>query len=270
MTLNVGEEYDEVLFGIPISAVRFVCAELVENDATPQWGEMVDHIKAVQTVAAQLWMDRDLKDLGWETPQPLLSLFVEPYNTWADMSQVIKREEWPVNAEVKNIAYFTGAQPGPTDPAHPSDLGFQERMNKAAYADFMTFLKGNSENPERDPALGGLTTLWPKAAQADNPKALDWDRIVDPSGAVGEERVKSQYFYANCGPSERCTLSLPGTNKYRMKAGETGYDNLVVTGDWTDNNLYLAFMEASFQAGILSARAVADEDFPIIGEWLNH
>ena len=55
-----------------------------------------------------------------------------------------------------------------------------------------------------------------------------------------------------------------------MKAGETGYDNLVVTGDWTDNNLYLAFMEASFQAGILSARAVADEDFPIIGEWLNH
>ena len=134
----------------------------------------------------------------------------------------------------------------------------------------MGFLKGESQNPERAPAIGGLTTLWPKAAQADNPKILNWDRIVDPSGAEGEERVKSQYFHSNCGPSERCTLSLPGTNKYRMKAGETGYDNLVVTGDWTDNNLYLAFMEASFQAGILSARAVADEDFPIIGEWLNH
>jgi hypothetical protein len=55
-----------------------------------------------------------------------------------------------------------------------------------------------------------------------------------------------------------------------MKAEETGYDNPVVTGHWTENDLYLAFMEASFQAGIFSARAVADENFPIIGERLNH
>ena len=59
-------------------------------------------------------------------------------------------------------------------------------------------------------------------------------------------------------------------NTVRIKAGETGYDNLFITGDWTDNNLYLAFMEGTFQAGILSARAVAGEKFPIIGEWLNH
>ncbi len=270
VTKTMGEDYDEVLFGIPISAVRFVCAELVANEDTPQWADMVDNVKAVQTVAAQLWMDRDLEELGWETPQPLLSLFVEPYNTWADMSQVIKREDWPTDTPVRNIAYFTGAQPGPTDPPDPSDLGFQKEMDANAYTDFIKFLKSESHNPDRDPAIGGLTTLWPGAADPENPKVLDWSRIVDPSGAEGIERVKSQYCHSNCGPSERCTLSLPGTNRHRMKAGETGYDNLVVTGDWTDNNLYLAFMEASFQAGILSARAIADEDFPIIGEWLNH
>ncbi len=266
---KVGQDFDEVLFGIPISAVRFVCAELVENEETPQWGEMVDNVKAVQTVAAQLWMDKDLHELGWETPQPLLSLFVEPFNTWADMSQVIDRENWPTGFEPRNIAYFTGAQPGPTDPPPPSDTGFQDEMNANASDAFMKFLKSESHNPDRDPAIGGLTTLWPNAASADNPKILDWSLLVDPSGAVGEARLDSQYCHSNCGPSERCTLALPGTNQFRMKAGETGYSNLVVTGDWTDNNLYLAFMEASFQAGILSARAIADEPFPIIGEWLN-
>jgi uncharacterized protein with NAD-binding domain and iron-sulfur cluster len=269
VTVEAGTDFDEVLFGIPIGAVQFVCAELVENDATPAWREMVDHVKSVQTVAAQLWMDKDLKQLGWPTPSPLLSLFVEPFNTWADMSQVKDREDWPQGHEPRNISYFTGAQPGPTDPAHPSDTGFQKQMDAAAYNSFVTFLKGGSHNPDRDPAIGGLTTLWPGAADPFDPRVLDWNRLVDTQDQTGEARLTSQYCHSNCGPSERCTLSLPGTNRYRIKAGETGYDNLTITGDWTDNNLYLAFMEASFQAGILSARAIADEDFPIIGEWLN-
>ena len=63
--------------------------------------------------------------------------------------------------------------------------------------------------------------------------------------------------------------ALPGTNRYRMRAGDTGYRNLFVTGDWTDNNLYCAFMEATVQSGILTARAVSGRDFPIIGEELN-
>jgi uncharacterized protein with NAD-binding domain and iron-sulfur cluster len=269
VTKAVGKDFDEVLFGIPIGAVQFVCEELVANEATPEWRDMVDHVKSVQTVAGQLWFDRTLEELGWETPSPLLSLFVEPFNTWADMTQVLKRETWPEGYEPKNIGYYTGAQPGPTDPAHPSDLTFQKKMDEAAYADFLAFMKGESENPDDDPAIGGITTLMPGAADPDNPKVIDWNRLIDPSEAVGEARLASQYCHSNCGPSERCTLSLPGTNKHRMKAGETGYENLTITGDWMDNNLYLAFMEASFQSGILSARAVSGEKFPIIGEWLN-
>ena len=269
VTIHAGKDYDEVLFGIPIGAVQYVCPELVANEDTPHWDAMVKHVKSVQTVAAQLWADKSLEELGWETPQPLLSLFVEPFNTWADMSQVIPREEWPEGYEPKNISYFTGAQPGPTDPPPPSHTGFQKEMDANAASSFMKFLKSESHNPDRVPAIGGLTTLWPNAAQADNPKILDWDVLIDTDDQTGEDRLKSQYCHSNCGPSERCTISLPGTNQYRMKPGETGYDNLTITGDWIHNNLYLAFMEASFQSGILSARAIAGEDFPIIGEWLN-
>lgn len=269
VTKEAGQDFDEVLFGIPIGAVQFVCAELVENDATPEWRAMVENVKSVQTVAAQLWMKKDLGELGWETPPPLLSLFVEPYNTWADMTHLLPRENWPQDYEPRNISYFTGAQPGPTDPAHPSDRGFQKRMDEQASASFLAYLHSESPNTDRAPAISGLPTLWPNAADPENPKVLNWDLLVDTNDAQGQARLASQYCHANCGPSERCTLSLPNTNQFRMKAGETGYDNLTVTGDWTDNHLYLAFMEASFQAGILSARAIARQKFPIIGEWLN-
>ena len=267
---RVGVDFDEVLFGIPVGAVRFLCAELVDNPATPQWRDMVDHVKAVQTVASQIWLKETIAECGWTYPGPLLSLFVEPYNTWADMSQVLPRENWPPSEAPKDVSYFCGAQVGPTDPPPLDDRDFEPRMTDDAYNAMLKFMKGDSFNPKSDPGVGGLTTLLPKASEPGHPRIFNWSLLVDTKGGSGEQRLQSQYWRSNCGPSERCTLSLPNTNQYRIKAGETGYDNLFITGDWTDNNLYLAFMEATFQAGILSARAVAGEKFPIIGEWLNH
>ena len=65
VTKYAGTDYDEVLFGIPIGAVQFVCPELVANDDTPHWADMVKHVKSVQTVAAQLWVDKPLEEFGW-------------------------------------------------------------------------------------------------------------------------------------------------------------------------------------------------------------
>ncbi len=242
----------------------------MNNDDKPEWKRMVEHVKSVQTLSAQLWLKEDLRRLGWDGPEPLLSLFVEPYNTWADMSQVLCFEDWPPGLEPRDVGYFTGAQSGPTDPPDPKDKEFPIRMKEAAKRDFLGFLKGEDRNPPGEPGVGGLTTLLPNAVDPDDPRVVDWSLLVDPKNRHGVGRLDAQYWRSNCGPSERCTLSLPNTNQYRMKAGETGYDNLFVTGDWTDNNLYLAFMEAAFQSGILTARAVADKPFPIIGEWLNY
>ena len=267
--LELGTHFDQVLFGIPIAAVRFLCKELVDNPATPAWREMTHHIKAVQTVAAQLWLKDTIGSLGWETPEPLLSLFVEPFNTWSDMTNVIDREDWPAEDTPKDVSYLTGAQRGPADPPPLEEHDFSARMTTTAYDAFARFLLGTERNPNDDPAVGGITTLLPRARLSPDSPEFNWDLLVDARNSVGAARLKSQYWRSNCGPSERCTLSLPNTNQYRMKAGETGYKNLYITGDWTDNNLYLAFMEASFQAGILSARAIAGEKFPIIGEWLN-
>lgn len=267
--LKQGEDFDVVVFGIPIGAVRFLCRELMDNPRTPQWARMVEHVKSVQTESAQLWFTEDLHALGWRDPEPLLSLFVEPYNTWADMSQVLPFEDWKGGVEARDVGYFTGAQIGPTDPPLPEeDPTFEERMTESARKDLFGFCECRDTGPEGQ-GIGGVTTLLPNAMDANDPPCLDWSLLVDPQERKGRDRLNWQFWKSNCGPSERCTISLPGTNQYRMRADGTGYDNLFITGDWIDNDLYIAFMEASFQSGIHTARAVSGEAFPIIGEWLN-
>jgi hypothetical protein len=53
----------------------------------------------------------------------------------------------------------------------------------------------------------------------------------------------------NWEPQARCTLALPGQTRLRMAAGDTGYLNLVVTGDWIDNGIYVASRGAALLGG---------------------
>ena len=62
--------------------------------------------------------------------------------------------------------------------------------------------------------------------------------LVDPEGQPGDgiKHLQSQYWRANIDPSERYVLSLAGSTKYRLKAGESGFDNLYLAGDWVLRN----------------------------------
>ena len=258
VTLEQGKDYDEVLFGIPIGAVPYVCEELVNS--SDKWKTMVEHVRSVTTVTFQLWFNKDLKDLGWELPSPLLSLYVEPLNTWADMSQVIDREAWPPNLGPKNISYYCGAQEGPEwapDPRLAENANFEIEQ----YAEAKKLALQYCTN--------SLTTLLPKASIDGDLKKVDWNVLLDLQNAEGPARFDSQYWRSNCGPSERCTLAMPGATKHRIKAGETDFSNLSVTGDWIWNGLFVACMEGAITSGIYGARAVTGVDFMIIGEELD-
>ena len=256
--LVAGQDFDQVLYAIPIGAVPYVCEELCEDNA--RWRDMSTHVQSVTTVTFQLWFNKDLNELGWKNPEPLLSLYVEPLNTWADMSQVIPREDWPAGAGPKDISYYCGAQVGPTmapDPRQPENRHFEEEQYAEAKRLSIEFCET------------ALVGLMPDAVNPEQPPSIDWNVLLDPGDGKGVERFDSQYWRSNCGPSERCTLALPGSTKYRMKPGDTGYTNLVVTGDWTDNRLYVACMEGAITSGVYAARAVTGENYPIIGERLN-
>jgi uncharacterized protein with NAD-binding domain and iron-sulfur cluster len=253
--LHADSDFDKVLFGIPLGAVPYLCEELVDNEATPQWKQMVEHVRSVPTISFQLWLKRPLGELGWNKPEPLLSLFVDPFNTWADMSQVIPRESWPAALEPRAIEYYTGPGHGPTYAPPPGDdPGIDQKAKDECKEHALTYLRES------------ITTLLPDAVDPRNPPGVAWGLLVDPRNGFGEERFDAQYWRKNGGPSERCTIALPGTNQYRMAAGATGYPNLFVTGDWTDDGSQLAYMEGTITSGILSARAVAGRRFPIVGE----
>ena len=81
-----------------------------------------------------------------------------------------------------------------------------------------------------------------------------WDsRAVERS--IG--RLVSQYWAANVNPSDRYTLTLPGSLKYRLSPLDNTYDNLTVAGDWTDCGFNQGCVEAAVMSGRLAAHAIS-------------
>jgi uncharacterized protein with NAD-binding domain and iron-sulfur cluster len=270
LTLRAGEHFDQVLFAIPIGAVPYLCSELVAH--SPRWKRMVENVKSVQTLAFQLWSKPTLEQMGWQAPSPLLSLYVQPLNTWADMSQVNAREAWPAGLAPGQVSYFCGTQIGPDVAPPPGKSDFDLQMAADAKAAALAYLRSNmttllpftSDGTRPDPAPNGtpMGADWPRGAGA-----FDWGVLVDPKNRSGEARFEAQYCRSNSGPSERCTIAQPGSIKHRIAAGDTGFEDLFIAGDWIENGIYLASMEGAFQSGILAARAISGRPFPIVNDW---
>jgi uncharacterized protein with NAD-binding domain and iron-sulfur cluster len=254
VTLRSKRDFDRLVFAIPIGAVPFICSELVAESA--RWREMAEHVKGVQTLSVQLWTKPSLSGMGWNRPPPLMSLYRQPLNTWVDMSQVLWAEEWPEHAAPNGLIYLCGAQRGPDHAPPPSETGFETVMTNAAHDEAVRFIERH------------LPALFHRATDTcGGATDFDWSVLVDGDNRRGPERFAAQYVRSNCGPSDRCTLALPGTNKYRIQAGDTGFDNLTISGDWIDNGTYVACMEGAVQSGVLAARAVSGVAFPIVDVW---
>jgi uncharacterized protein with NAD-binding domain and iron-sulfur cluster len=60
----------------------------------------------------------------------------------------------------------------------------------------------------------------------------------------------------NIDPSDRYVQSVPGSDKYRLRSDESGYDNLVLAGDWTDSGYNAGCIEAAVMSGLQAANAL--------------
>jgi len=256
-SLQADRDFDQLVLATPVQTLPLLCQDMPRwND---RWRRMTNEVKAVQTLSFQVWTTKTTMEMGWMGPQlPLLSLFVQPYNTWSDMSQVLPRESWPSGHAPASVQYFTGAQPGPDMPPPIDERTFPQQMTERARVLAVQFMEQN------------FTTLMPTAAAQVGQPSVDWRLLYAPDmQSQGPARFESQYWRSNCEPHERCTLALPGTGQYRIKAGDTGYANLVISGDWIDNGIHVACLEGAVMGGIYAARAVSGETFPIVGEMMN-
>ena len=201
VVLRRGTDFDDVVFAIPPGMARHVCGELIAD--RPEWRAMVEGIGTVATQALQIWLRSDEPSLGWDAPGSTMSGYVEPFDTWASMPQLIAAEDWPSDDAPGTIAYFcnTLATPEAADRGDPTQPA-------RAHAD----VRGHAAKFLRD----DLAHLLPGAVDAEG---FRWQELCGGGTAEGPDRLDSQYWRANIDPSDRYVQSLPGTDRLRLRAG---------------------------------------------------
>ena len=257
LTLQRGRDFDLVIFGASVASVPVLAPKLIER--SPALQTMTSKVKTVATQAYQLWLTEDLKGLGWsasasspahKAEEPVLSAFTEPFDTWAPMDQLLKREDWPVGHEPKNASYFCSALPMAAYPP-ATDYAFPAKCKAAVRVAATKQL--NTE----------IGALWPNAV---TPGGFKWDWLVDLKAGQGEQRFASQYWRANVDPSERYVLSVVGSSAHRLDTDGSGFSNLYLTGDWIRTGLNAGCVEAATMAGMQAARAICGWPKVIRGE----
>jgi uncharacterized protein with NAD-binding domain and iron-sulfur cluster len=93
-------------------------------------------------------------------------------------------------------------------------------------------------------------------------------REGDFQGSENGEMQESPGYYirVNVSPSERYTQTFPGFQRVRLKADESGFKNVVLTGDWTLNGLDVGCVEASVMSGLQASRVLCGFPVAIPGE----
>jgi uncharacterized protein with NAD-binding domain and iron-sulfur cluster len=242
--LRVGQDFDLCVLAIGLGAVPLVCGQLIER--SPRWRRMVEHCKSVSTQAFQVWMNVDMGELGWRDEQANVSGFVEPFDTWADMRQLIKEETFP--GPVRSIGYFCSVLPDPASQNDVARASYPGERNEETRRNAVAFLNKD------------IVRLWPRAHT--EPGCFRWEILCEPTVTDGdapatEARFASQFWTANVNPSDRYSLSLPGTLKFRLSPLDDTFDNLTVAGDWTDSGFNEGCVEAAVMSGRLAAHALS-------------
>lgn len=241
---KAGEDFDDVIIGASLAALPSFCSELINHDA--RWAVMLDQVGTVQTQAFQLWFTKSAEELGVERLK-ILSTYVEPLDTFAGMDQILEREDWSGFPEKPGyIMYVCGAflDSESIPPSHATY--FPASQKQEVYDNMLNYIKND------------LQFILPKAF--DKNGNFDWNLLFDPTGGVGEERLKYQYYRSNVDSTERYVFSLKDTSKFRIKTDESGFKNVFLTGDWIQNGMNIGFVEGATISGIQAARAVSQND----------
>jgi uncharacterized protein with NAD-binding domain and iron-sulfur cluster len=235
---GASDGFDLVVFGLPISCVPNVASDLVAM--SPRWKRAVDHLRTVPTQAMQLWLDRSAPDVADVDAGTVVSGFVEPFDTWADMSQL--RDQERVSAAA-TVAYFCNVLPDTAPPQRGQAKPWLEQQNALVRDRARRFLT-------RD-----IAAMWPGAVDPITGE-FQWERLVAPAGNGGVDRLDAQYLRANVEPSERYVLSVPGSSAHRIPPDDTGFTNLYAVGDWTACGINAGYVEGAVISGMLAANAI--------------
>ncbi|HTM85484.1 MAG TPA: FAD-dependent oxidoreductase [Mycobacterium sp.] len=237
--LRCGVDFDHAVLAVSLGMVPAVADELLDDRA--DWREMTTHVRTVPTQAMQLWLRPDERTLGWERPGATVTAYRRPFETFASMPHTLWAEDWPDNDRPRSVAYFCGSLQAPWPPDHDNDA-YAQRLTEQVHADATDFV---------DRRMG---VYFPHAV--DN-GGFAWHLLAGVDGRHGSEALTTQHVSVNIDPSDRYVQSVPGSDKFRLRPDESGYDNLVLAGDWTDTGINAGCIEAAVVSGLQAANALA-------------
>ncbi len=270
ITLKRGTDFDEVVCGLSVGALPYVASDLIAKHSW--WKTMVEGdpankiapVKTTPTLGVQLWLKKSAAELGWKIPtgvvedaeagtyvglDPILGSYAQPLDTWADMTHLLPLEPWPETHQPGSVAYFCGPL-NADDPAPFTDHGYPHRMRERTKAFAIKWFHEYGVH------------LWPTAGKQDG--SFDPNELIDPAQRLDAGRWDAQWFRANIDPTERYVLSVPGSTQARVPGDACGFANLVLTGDWTLNDVLNAgCVEATVASGIQAANRYRAKKFPI-------
>jgi uncharacterized protein with NAD-binding domain and iron-sulfur cluster len=188
----------------------------------------------------QIWLRPYEPALGWAQPGVTISAYMRPFETWASMPQTLWAEDWPEHDRPGTVAYFCGIldAPWPTTETGDNYAKRCERLVRAQAAEFI------------DRHIG---LFFPRAVTK---AGFDWRLLCGADGQRSVAALATQHVSVNIDPSDRYVQSLPGTDQYRLRPDESGYDNMVLAGDWTDSGMNAGCIEAGVMSGLDPANAL--------------
>ena len=247
--LKRGQDFDDVVLGISLGAIPGICAELIARNA--KWKAMTGQVLTVETQGVQLWLKGTLTDLGWPGPPSVAGTYAEPLDTWADMSDLLKFEDWPAGGAPLAVMYLCG----PLRRMKPSDRKIADDWVKIRYEQVM--------HVARTWVQSHTAVCLPKGASPHNPSGLDLKWLHAPTKP--DNPILDQYLRANIDPSERYVLSIAGTSGSRLRGSESGFANLALAGDWVWTPINAGCVEAATMGGLDAARKISGENIPVFG-----
>lgn len=258
-TLKRGEDFDEVILGISIGALPFITEDLAKRHRP--WRKMLAERRTVVTQAMQIWMNETPWALGWAgytnsyDDYMLSANFMTQPNGQGDFSKYIDYEDWPEDHRPRALMLLCGTLPFHHEIDGTEGAEFPLKLKAQVRAQSIQFLQ----------TTGGF--MLPGATVAarqgyGDPFAFDFDLLhpAEPESAStrkrGAARFDDQYWRVNLSPSEHYVSTPPGSTRHRLSAHDTGFANLSIAGDWTENGLNVGSMEGSVRSGLLAAEAV--------------
>jgi hypothetical protein len=225
--------FDLCVLAVPAGVLPFVSAPLA---ASPPWKSMLDAFATTPTVSAQLWRKDSARDYGGLTQDGLFTAYALPHSTWADIS--FQQAGEAALPHPSTLSILCGPVPVPPQGTR-HDAGFPALEQQRAEQ---------------------VTTAWlADHAAAALPGAA-------PQGSYDPALEYERYARMNSDPVSLYVLTPKGTVGSRLRCDASGYDNLLLAGDWTRNNLDMGAVEGAVQSGRLCARALCGFPQDVYGE----